>query len=179
MVFDEWKRAWRQAVENFQKELAGDGAPAGTRFAAMRRELDVARGALDRLDAEIRAAGRDVESEREAEAVCRRREELARRIDDQETVRIAVEYAERHAERATVLERKIEVLNAERALVARDLEQMESAYRERAGEAALMGDSPDVFEQKKREEIDFGRLDRQARERMAEERLEELKKKMK
>jgi len=179
MVFEEWKRAWRQAVENFQNELRGDDA-APPRIAAMRRELGSARDALGRLDAEIRATRGDAAAEREAEQVCHRREALARNIDDEETERLAREFAARHAERAGVLERKVDVLVAERALIARDLEGMEAAYRERAGEDALPDfNAPDVFEQRKRQEIDFGKLDRQARERAAEDRLEEMKKKMK
>src|SRR5690606_4121595 len=126
-MFDDWKQAWRQAVENFQREIAG-GAPPRVR--AMERELTSAGGALAKLDDEIRRTKRELEKERHEEQVCRRREALARNVGDEETVRIAVEYAARHAERAAVLERKIAVLDDERTLLARDVEVMRQTLAE-------------------------------------------------
>src|SRR5690606_20629010 len=118
------KQAWRQAVENFHREAGGGATGAPPRVRAMERELISASGALGNLDDEIRRTTRDLSKEREEEQVCRRRESLAREVDDMETVRIAVEFAERHAERAAVLERKITVLQDERALLARDVAAM-------------------------------------------------------
>ncbi|MGH7443924.1 MAG: hypothetical protein ACREKM_03565, partial [Longimicrobiales bacterium] len=114
-MFEDWKQAWRQAVENFQRELDDDRGDDATR--AMRRDERTTADALPRLDSELATARKNAAAERTAESVCRRREGLARNIGDDETAAIAAEYAERHAERAAILERKADVLEAERALL--------------------------------------------------------------
>lgn len=184
-MFEDWKKAWRDAVENFRREMtehADDASASATHIRAMRREVATARGALDRLQAEIVGARRDAAAEREAEEVCRRREKLAANIGDDETVRIAVEYAERHAARAGVLERKVEVLTAEHTLLAQDLQSMEEIVQAQPSAASVgegPAERPDLLDEKReRENRDFGRLEREARERAAEDRLEELKRRM-
>ncbi|NLG61637.1 MAG: hypothetical protein GX539_05285 [Candidatus Cloacimonetes bacterium] len=184
-MFEDWKQAWREAVANFQRELEDEPGDATTR--AMRRDERTAAESLRRLDAELAAARRNAEAERNEEAVCRRREGLAVKVGDTETARIAAEYAERHAERAVVLERKIEVLEAERLLLLGDLERMRAALRERGVEPRVESGTggpsfepssgPDLRE-REREEQRFRRMEREARERAAEERLEELKRKL-
>src|SRR5687767_12248572 len=105
-MFDDWKRAWRQAVENFQREVRESPPGAPLRVKAMERELTSAGGALTKLEQEILRTRREAEQERESAVVARRREALARKAGDDETVRIAVEFAARHEERADLLERK-------------------------------------------------------------------------
>ena len=179
-MFDDWKQAWRQAVENFQREAADGAAP---RVRAMARELASASGALAKLDQEIRRAQRDLETEQEAERVCRRREQLARDAGDEETVSIAIEFAGRHAERAAVLERKIAVLEDERALLSRDVDDMRKKLTELSPSSTDrgVGDGsarPSSHDQDQSNARDFSRLEREARERAADERLEELKRRM-
>jgi hypothetical protein len=182
-MFEDWKKAWREAVDNFRRELAGDEGSPDSRTRAMQREFTSARRAVDKLDGEIRRTRREAGEERENEEVCRRREEMARKIDDEETVRIAAEFAVRHGERAAIMERKIEVLEQERALVERDLESMEKVLSERGVERPELNAEPqqelrEIFEERDRENRDFSRLEREERERAAAERLEELKRKM-
>jgi hypothetical protein len=176
-MFQDWKEAWRQAVENFRREIGEDLAAAGEggpRSRVMHRELTAARDAFARLEAEILRTQRDSAAERESEAVCRRREAQARVIGDHETLRIAVEFAVRHAERAAVFERKADVLTAERDLLRKDLDSMEKIV------AAQMRaePSPDQLAAREKQDRDFGRLERDAREKAAADRLEELKRKM-
>jgi hypothetical protein len=179
-MFEDWKQAWRQAVENFQREVQGEGG-AAPRVRAMERELVSAAGALGKLDDEIRRTHRDVASERESEQVCRRRESLARGVGDEETVRLAVEFAVRHAERAAVLERKLGVLQEERSLLSRDVDEMKRLISEAAPAASVGGASAERVSPAPHDEPDdrdFTRLEREARERAASERLEELKRRM-
>jgi hypothetical protein len=179
-MFEDWKQAWRQAVENFHRE-AGDGTSgAPPRIRAMERELTSASGALGRLDEEIARTRRDHEKEREAEQVCRRREALARDVNDGETVRLAAEFAERHAQRAAVLERKIAVLDDARELLSRDVGEMRRMLADVAPDA-----DPRVADGNAASRADdgasaheFSKLEREAREREADQRLEELKRKM-
>jgi hypothetical protein len=184
-MFEDWKHAWRQAVENFQREVAGAPDGAVPRVRAMERELASAGGALLKLEEEIRRTRRDAAAELEAEQVCRRRERLARDVHDEETVRVAAEFAVRHAERAAVLQRKIAVLEDERALLARDVDGMREVIAEtpapdrgptsatsrmNAGESSTRADNA--------ADREFSRLENDARDRAASERLEELKRRM-
>lgn len=66
-----------------------------------------------------------------------RRGQLAARIPDPETVAVAERFAERHRERAGVLERKVALQRDELLLAERDLEQLGSEYR-----AARQGTDP-------------------------------------
>src|SRR5919109_4245062 len=141
-MFEGWKQAWRQAVENFQREVRETQPGVPLRVRAMERELASAGGALTKLEQEIKRARRDAEKERHEEAVCRRREGLAHAAGDDETVRIAVEFALRHAERAQLLERKVAVLEDERALLGRDVAEMRRMLNEAAAASAAAGTSP-------------------------------------
>jgi hypothetical protein len=187
-MFEDWKQAWRQAVENFQRELAEDTpAAAGPRVRAMERELTSAAGALARLEEEIRRTRREAATEREAEEVCRRRERLARDAGDEETVRVAIEFAARHAERAAVLQRKAEVLEDERSLLQRDMDGMRRVIAEAppaagAAASANAGARADPLDDpaspRRATDHDFSRLEHDARDRAAAARLEELKRRM-
>jgi hypothetical protein len=181
-MFDDWKHAWRQAVENFHREAGVEGAPPRVR--AMERELTSVGGALLKLDDEIRRTSRELDREREAELVCRRRETLARDVGDEETVAVAVEFAARHAERAAVLERKHAVLLDERTLLARDVAEMKKTLADVAASAPTSSASLGTSGGEAREtrddagDVEFSRLERERRERAADDRLEELKRKM-
>jgi hypothetical protein len=194
-MFQELKDAWREAVENFRRELAGgQGTPARDRIRAMQQDLSAATSALERIERDLAAARREAASARQEEAVCRRREAMARNIGDAETAAIAERFAQRHAERAAILEQKAAVLEAERDLLRRELAEMESILEEqkrKAGEdgaAATGAASGGVRHDASRggggiasddaAEAEFRRLEREERERRAEAMLEELKRRM-
>ncbi|MBX6364800.1 MAG: hypothetical protein IRZ00_13100 [Gemmatimonadetes bacterium] len=193
-MFEDWKAAWREAVESFYRELNEGEGPVNARLHAMRREIAAANGELRRLEAEIARARKAVDEERAEEAVCRRRQAAAQRIEDAETARLAGEWAERHARRARVLEQKLEALRAEHEMRAGDLAEMEAALAAASDAAAVEagqgpagagvgggtppGPSPEEDEARAAQDREFRRLDREARERAAEARLEELKKRM-
>ena len=63
-MWEDWKNAWQQAVDNFDREIA---APEGT-VSAMQRDLNAARAALNRLEGDIAQARKDVIGEEEQEA---------------------------------------------------------------------------------------------------------------
>jgi hypothetical protein len=177
-MFEDWKQAWREAVANFRHELNAEEVGTFGHQDALRRELATARGALLRLEAEIATTRRGAGAERDSEQVCRRREAMAQEIGDQETTRIAAEYAVRHAERATILERKVEVLEAERGLLQRDLEAMEQAVAASAAAAPASSRPTSLLDDDEDRERERRELQRLQRERAAEEKLEELKRRM-
>jgi hypothetical protein len=178
-MFEDLKMAWREAVENFWHELQGDDSAADGKTPGMRREITHARSDLSRLEEQIEGVRKRAESEREEAATARRRQDMAKRIGDEETAQIAAEFAAKHDEYAAVLERKVEVLLAERDLWRRDLMAMQDALRRR--ESALgqgPGASETLDEEQERDDREFSRLDQNERARVAEERLEELKRRM-
>jgi hypothetical protein len=174
-MLEGWKRAWREAVANFHHELSDgvDSPEAAAHRRALRREIATARGVLAQLDAEIRQTARQAAAERVSESDCRRRESLARSAGDAETEQLAVEYAQRHGERARVLERKVGVLQEERALLAGDVASMERLAPDVAADAAA-GDAHGG----RPGDAEFSRLQQDQRERTADARLEELKRRM-
>lgn len=182
-MFEEWKQAWRDAVANFWRELDEAGPGIGSeRISAMRRDARAARTELERVEEELRRARAQLAEERKAEEDCRRREGLARGIGDEETARIAAEYAARHAERAAVLDAKVWAVEAELAMRRRDVEEMEAALgrlESAAGPAgAVHGTESAGSLDDDATPPEFRRMERAAREREAERRLEELKRRM-
>jgi hypothetical protein len=191
-MFEDWKKAWQQAVENFQNELAEDDSPPGpAEIGAMRRDIAAARRALDRLQIELHRCQEELTEEQQQEQICRRRGEMAVAINDQTTVTIAIQWAERHRQRALILSQKTEVLSAELSMRQDDLKGMEDQVTEH--QANLMAAGPAVGNssprpaatgpaprnpERDKQDSDFRKLDREAREKAAEARLEELKKKM-
>jgi len=154
-MFESLRVAFRQAVVNFRTELHRDDpdAAADAGPPAMKRELERARDRRDRLRREVSDVLREAEEEGREEATCRRRAELASRIPDEETARLAAAFADRHRRRREILERKGEVLRLELAERERDLEEMRARVaatdppvRSRSVEAATAtdpdGDAP-------------------------------------
>lgn len=171
-MFREFKRAWRQAVDNFWQELEADSAEGS---GAAYREVARVRNQMDELEDEITDTRQRLTHELEQVKVCIRRARMAEDIGDTETARVAVEYRDRHQERASVLERKLEALEAEHRLCRRDLDEMEQALQEgRAQSARAELDDLDRHP----DEHEFRDLEESERAQSAEERLEELKKRM-
>ena len=178
-MWDDWKKAWQEAVANFERELQApdeEFATPSLRASAMRRDLNAARTALNRLDADLGQARQDLAGEEEAEQTARRRAELAERISDAETVRIALEFAERHAHRAGILRRKVEVLQDELGMRREELSGMEQQAAFEIEQIPPSAKSEIL--QHERDDFNFRKMDRERREKEAEARLEELKKRM-
>lgn len=182
-MFDDWKKAWQEAIDNFQRELEDD-TTSPPQLASMRREVATARKALDQLQIELERCREQVAEEEQQEQVCRRRGEMAARINDEETVRIATEWADRYHLRARVLRQKAEALAAELEMRQNDFKEMEEKVAEVAatlGPAAANAEMPRSTSTRSKhdnDDLDYRQLDRAAREKAAEARLEELKKKM-
>jgi hypothetical protein len=178
-MFDDWKKAWQEAVENFEREIHAPDekfASPSQKATAMRRDLTAARGALNRLQADLAQARKDLAAETESEQTARRRAEMAERISDADTIRIALEFAGRHAHRAAILNRKVDVLKDELAMRQEELAAMEAqaAVELQHLEAKRVADQIE----REKADVDFRRMDQAQKERAAEARLEELKKRM-
>ena len=174
-MFEDWKRAWEQAVANFERELADEDGnqSAGQRTNAMRRDLAAAQKALDRLEVELGQARKEADAEAEAVQTCERRAAMAERIGDSETVRVAQEFARKHTEREAILRRKVDVLQDELVMRRDELGGMEQQA------AAEIAEIRKLEDERLQHDVEFRKLDRERREKDADARLEELKKRMK
>lgn len=150
-MFDNLRRAFKEAVENFHQELGRDQALGRNRVSetvdsllrGMEREAVDAKTALDAVEKDLaRARERAAAEGREAET-CRRREAMAREIGDQETADVAARFGAKHEERQRVLLEKAEALEAEARLAKSEygdmLRQIKEARTKRSAVEAGAG----------------------------------------
>jgi phage shock protein A len=147
-MFDNLRDAFRDAVENFKHELNRDDdvPPTVNRLLlAMQGELAQARELVSALEKQIADARAQIERDRSEEATCRRRADMATKVGDAETARIALEYAIRYERRRVVLERKVVALDEEHGIRVVELTEMtaqiEEAKSKRDDLAAAVGSS--------------------------------------
>jgi hypothetical protein len=170
--------------------LRGRTAPAdrAAQIRSMKQALVHARLAVDDLRDGVRVTERRLETERAELTTVRRRRDLAAGIGDTETVAVATRYEAQHAERIAVLETKLVAQSAEVELAERELAEMTAQLR---SAAVGVGDGPAP---RPPSDADLGLPDdsglagelnelrraseRAAKEREADARLEELKKRM-
>jgi phage shock protein A len=131
-MLEDLQRLFRQSVDAFRAELnrREPEDQVSDLLTAMRREMVAARAALPGLEEEVRRARSELESERALVEQCERRLQMAERIGDAETVSIAREFADRHRERAGVLEQRVAAAVAEHSLRSRESVEMERKYKE-------------------------------------------------
>lgn len=180
----------------FRDLLSGNVAPEDRRgvLAEMRDSLVRARMAVDDLRAGVELTRKRLAVERgELETVARRKA-LAEGIGDAETVAVAARFEAHHAEKAALLERKLEVEEGELALVEREVEEMKAQFKAASAGvgSGLRAGGPGTAPPSDHElglddrgaalSEELGAMDRarrrQASEADADARLAELKKKM-
>jgi hypothetical protein len=115
------------------EKLLADHTPAGdprARTAQLHAALLELKVAVGVLRDGIATTERLLQAERQQLADAERRGQLAGQIPDQETVRVAEQFAARHRERAQVLEKKLALQREELALAERDLAQWSAEFRD-------------------------------------------------
>lgn len=120
-------RKLKDAIDGALSALEGRSGDAGDvdeLLAGMRQELIEAKSALPRLEQGIERLRRSQAEERRRAEDCVRRAGQAKEIGDAETLRLAVEYGERHRERARVYGEKIQAAEAELAMQRRTVSEM-------------------------------------------------------
>lgn len=164
-MFESLRQAFRQAVENFRTELNRDRLPdaADRLIRAMEGELAGARAHLSRLEKEIGKVTAEAAAQEEEARTCLRREAMALEIEDEETARVAKEFAGKHLRRKDVLEEKAEVLTRELADRKREVEEMTAQVKDaRLRRQSLLGTASrtGARERMQRAENLFDELDR-------------------
>lgn len=146
-MFENLRSAFREAVDNFKEELNRDQVPEAVDrlLGGMREEVTEAKTRLHDLETGIQRALLEAEREKKEEATCVRREEMARKIGDEETARVAAEFRQKHAKRREVLEGKALALKRElevrKAEIEEMIEQIKVAQKKRDALAAEAGRS--------------------------------------
>jgi hypothetical protein len=175
-MLDDIRRSFREAMSRLSRPEDRDA------LLLMREGLVEARISLRQMTEGLVETRARLAREQAEQATATRRGEMAAGIGDQETARIATEYAERHASRIGVLQRKLAAQEEELALAEAEVAEMTRAFR--SATAGIPG-SPAVTPEEIRG-FDGGSgadslkrdIDRTAREAEAERRLAELKRKM-
>ena len=144
-MFDNLRQAFREAVDNFKDELGRDEIPEAVDrlLREMKREAADTKAEIRRLEEAIQGAIEEAEKEKGEGKTCRRREEMALEISDEETARLAREYAEKHEHRRSVLEHKALALKEELDMRQEEfgemIEAIKGAEKNRDGLTATVG----------------------------------------
>jgi hypothetical protein len=119
----------RQAFRDLLRGTPPSGDARRSIVAQMRETLVQARMGLDDLRKGVVETQARLTRERSELETVRRRKQLAASINDAETVAVAERYEKQHAERAALLERKLETQEAELAMVEREVNEMNSEFK--------------------------------------------------
>ncbi len=144
----------------------------------MKQTLALARIARDDVRAAYALSMQKLESARMELATIVRRGELARQIDDQETVTIAERFAQSQMTTIAVFERKVAVQHEELVLTERQVSEMEAELRATTGIGPAPSESPAPGDASAVDPSDYRALDDAARAQTADDRLAELKRRM-
>lgn len=166
-MFENLRQAFREAVENFKEELSRDEIPEAVDrlLAGMQEEVTDAQAYLRHLEDDAEKALAGAEAEKQEARTCRRREKLAQEIDDEDTARVAREFAEKHEKRQAVLEAKARALTEEAKVREGEIREMlariKEAREQRDSLAAAAGRSQARSSLREGEDL-FDELDRMA-----------------
>ena len=130
-MFDNLRRAFREAVDNFNRELDRDAVPEAVDrlLKGMEREAVEAKSALEGLKKQLAVARKRSGEEARNAKVCERREAMARDIGAAETADLAAAYRKKHAARSGVLADKAKAIEAEIRLQEADFDEMLAQIR--------------------------------------------------
>jgi phage shock protein A len=140
-MFEDLRAAFREALDNFNKELSRDQVPetVDKLLRGMRNEIADEKAEVSGLETQIEKARAEVEHLRQQRATARRREEMARGIDDEETVRVAAEFATKYENHLAVLEKKVAALEEELAFRRKTVEEMFARFHEAKEKREALG----------------------------------------
>lgn len=166
-MFENLRRAFREAVDNFNRELDRDAVPEAVDglLKGMEKEAVAAKSGLESLKQELEVTRKRAAAEKREAEVCRRREELARKIGDGETAEIAGRFGEKHERRCQVLTEKGDAIRAEVRLRESEFSEMLNQVREaRERRSSLEATAGRTRARKSVNAADdlFGELDRMA-----------------
>jgi phage shock protein A len=181
-MFDSLRNAFREAVDNFNKELHRDQIPEAVDrlLSGMRTEVVEAQARVRELEVQIARATAEAEREGAEAATARRRGKMAADIGDADTADVATRYAASREERHRVLEQKAAAMKEELAIRSHEVQDMLAKMQEaqasrdklaaasgRTGARESLSAADDLFSELDRMAEKIGHED--ARARAAEE----------
>ena len=125
-MFEDLRDAFREALDNFNKELKRDRVPetVDEPLAAMTDELADEMVQLRALEADLEKTVAASQRERSAGATNRRREQMAKNIADEETATLAAQHAAKNEGHHLVLEKKAEAIREEIVFRRKSVDEM-------------------------------------------------------
>jgi phage shock protein A len=131
-MFENLRQAFREAADNFKEELNRDEVPevVDGLLRQMQEEIVDTQAQLHTLEEQIKRALQLAEMETREVATCQRREEMARRIGDEETARVAAEFREKHEKRKKIQEHKALALREELEMKRGEVKEMMASLKE-------------------------------------------------
>ena len=180
-MFDDLRDAFREALDNFNKELKRDQVPetVDELLAGMTRELGDEMALIRGLEADLERTVAFAAREKDTGATNRRREQMARAIGDEETAALAARHADRNENHHLVLEKKAAVIRDEIAFRRNSFEEMNAQLTDarkkrgalgatagRTGARRVLSDADDLFAELDRmaEKMEGGRAHAEAGE---------------
>ena len=129
-MFEDLRDAFKEALDNFNREVSRDNVSgtADQMFAGMKDELASEKAQVSGLEDQSTKTIEHIERLSDEVATAHRREEMAREIDDNETVKLAAEFATKAEGYITVLQKKRTALEEEMVFRARTVEEMYAQF---------------------------------------------------
>lgn len=173
-MFEDLRSAFREALDNFNKELKRDQVPetVDRLLVGMKNELADETAEVRGLEAELEKSVSASSREKEAGLTCRRREKMAQDIGDADTAALAAQHAAKHEGHHAVLERKAQAIREELDFRRRSMEEMSAQLADAMQKRGALGANAGRTEARQTfTEADdlFSELDRMA-EKMTGER---------
>lgn len=166
-MFEDLRAAFREALDNFNKELKREHVPetVDRLLVGMRDEIVDEKAEVSGLEQQLEKTLGQIQRENENAHTCRRREDMARKIGDEETATLAAQHAEKHEGHLALLKKKAEAMREELEFRRRTVEEMVAKFEEARGKRdALSATAGRAGARDSFAEADdlFGELDRMA-----------------
>ena len=131
-MFEDLRAAFREALDNFNKELSRDNVSgtADKLLIGMKNEIVDEKAAVAGLEDQLTKTLGQIERLEKESATAKRRAEMARGIEDEETVNAALEYLVKVDGHKTVLEKKAAALKEELEFRRGTVEEMSARFQE-------------------------------------------------
>ena len=131
-MFDDLRAAFREALDNFNKELSRGQVPetVDKLLMGMKNEIVDEKAQVAGLEDQIEKTRAQIKRVSDEASTAQRREEMARRIQDTETADLAAQYVAKSRSHREVLEKKAEALEEELQFRQRTVEEMYARFHE-------------------------------------------------
>ena len=166
-MFEDLRDAFKEALDNFNKELKRDRVPetVDRLLVGMRNEIVDEKAQVAGLEKQLEQALAQAKLEAERGQTCRRREEMARRVPDDDTADLAAQHAVKHEGHHALLLKKAEAIREElefrKGTVKEMMARFDEARTQRDALSATSGRSSARESFAQADDL-FGELDRMA-----------------